>query len=375
VRATVGPGQIIIRDKEKQAELEATGQTEELADLNRDPDQAYEITKDKHVEIDYYLSDTSLNAVGSVIGKAMEPGGFVDRYLLGKELTPEERDHIREGLSAIENGGTFGGCGQRQGFNRFSPFEWIVSSAYAYETSCFITRADGSHIELGISTYEKCQDAIKAYLNSLSFDERTRVIQEAGFATTSGAIPSDLLVWHVNELIRLVVTDLDNGQRGQYSEFYNSGVFAGKVSGIAKSAELTAVWGDPALSFYEKIEKLNAHGLDVMGIMAAATVGGIGNRGTGASGSRGDPLAQPGFQPSRNKATTIGNREYTGHALDQMQNRGLTPTVVEDTISSRNYVGPGNRPNTKIYYSPENGVRIVTNDQGHVVTVITAPRK
>jgi filamentous hemagglutinin len=62
VRATVGPGQIIIRDKEKQAELEATGQTEELAALNRDPDQAYEITKDKHVEIDYYLSDTSVKA-------------------------------------------------------------------------------------------------------------------------------------------------------------------------------------------------------------------------------------------------------------------------------------------------------------------------
>ena len=119
----------IIRDKDKQAELEASGQTEDLAALNRDPDKAYAITKDKHVEIEYYLSDTSLNAVASSIGKAMEPGGFVDRYLLGKELTPEERNNIREGLDAINNCGSFGGCGgQRQGFNRFNPFSWVVTT-------------------------------------------------------------------------------------------------------------------------------------------------------------------------------------------------------------------------------------------------------
>jgi filamentous hemagglutinin len=371
VRATVGPGEIIIRDKDKQAKLEAGGQTEDLAALNRDPDKAYEITKDKHVEIEYYLSDTSLNAVASSIGKAMEPGGFVDRYLLGKNLTAEERTNIREGLDAINNGGSFGGCGgQRQGFNRYNPLGWIVSSAYAYDTSCFVIKADGSKIELGISTYEQCQDAIKAYLNTLSFDERANVIQEAGFAFGSGAIPADLLTCHVNELLRLVVDDLDNGQRGQYSEFYNQGVFAGTESGIAKSAELSAIWNNPSLSFSEKINKLNDAGLDVMGIMAATTMGGI-----GASGNRGNPLVQPEFQPSRNKASTIGSPSYSGHALDQMQNRGLTPSVIEDTISPRNYIGPGNRTNTKIYYSPENGVRIVTTDQGHVVTVITAPRK
>jgi len=44
VRATVGTGEIIIRNK--QAELEARGQTEDLAALSRDPHNAYEITKD-----------------------------------------------------------------------------------------------------------------------------------------------------------------------------------------------------------------------------------------------------------------------------------------------------------------------------------------
>lgn len=60
VRSTVGPGNIIIRDKDKQAELEASGQTAALDDLNRDPNKAYEITKDQHVDIDFYLSDTSV---------------------------------------------------------------------------------------------------------------------------------------------------------------------------------------------------------------------------------------------------------------------------------------------------------------------------
>lgn len=55
------------------------------------------------------------------------------------------------------------------------------------------------------------------------------------------------------------------------------GVFAGTESGIAKSAELSAIWNNPSLSFSEKIDELYDAGLDVMGIMAAATMGGIGN--------------------------------------------------------------------------------------------------
>ncbi|WP_376711360.1 hemagglutinin repeat-containing protein [Pseudochrobactrum lubricantis] len=306
VRATVGPGEIIIRDKDKQAELEASGQTEDLASLNRDPDQAYEITKDKHVEIDFYLSDTSLNAVASGIGKAMEPGGFIDRYLIGRELTSEERSNVREGLDALANGGSFGGCGpQRQGFNRFTPLGWVVSSAYAYETDCFIIKADGSKIELGISTYEQCRDAIKAYLNSLSFDDRTRVIRDSGFVTTSGALPGDLLTWHVNDLVRMVVEDLDGGKRGTYSEFYNQGVFAGQKSGIAQSAEWAAIWNDSALSVSEKINNLYDAGLDVMGIMAAATMGGVGNN----SGIAGKGL----ISSARTAHILYGDRTGGGH--------------------------------------------------------------
>ncbi|MGR9320832.1 hemagglutinin repeat-containing protein (plasmid) [Rhizobium leguminosarum] len=62
VRATVGPGIITIRDEEKQAALEQSGATAPLADLNRDPDKAYEITRDKHVDLEIYVSVQSITA-------------------------------------------------------------------------------------------------------------------------------------------------------------------------------------------------------------------------------------------------------------------------------------------------------------------------
>lgn len=96
---------------------------------------------------------------------------------------------------------------------------------------------------------------------------------------------------------------------------------------------------------------------------------------TGFSGSRGNPLENPVFQPSRNTPAIIGDRTFTGHALDQMQNRGIPPSVVEDAISPSNLVGAGNRLGTSVYYSGTNGVRVITNSNRDVVTVITAPRQ
>ncbi|MGO7624196.1 hypothetical protein ACC687_39825, partial [Rhizobium ruizarguesonis] len=47
VRATVGPGEITVRNEEKQAALEQSGATAPIEELNRNPDKAYEITRDK----------------------------------------------------------------------------------------------------------------------------------------------------------------------------------------------------------------------------------------------------------------------------------------------------------------------------------------
>jgi filamentous hemagglutinin len=71
------------------------------------------------------------------------------------------------------------------------------------------------------------------------------------------------------------------------------------------------------------------------------------------------------YQTTRNTATSIGSREYTGHALDQMQNRGLTPSVVEDTLA-RGVKTPG-RDGATVFTTDQ--ARIIVNPNGSIKTV------
>lgn len=85
-------GVIVVRDKEQQAALEAGGApTLPLDELNRDPDKAYEITKDKHVGLEVYLSTNSLRAAveaGKTITGAF--GEALDRMVQDGKRTPEQ---------------------------------------------------------------------------------------------------------------------------------------------------------------------------------------------------------------------------------------------------------------------------------------------
>ncbi|HTV54196.1 MAG TPA: RHS repeat-associated core domain-containing protein [Terriglobia bacterium] len=71
--------------------------------------------------------------------------------------------------------------------------------------------------------------------------------------------------------------------------------------------------------------------------------------------------------PGTNEGTTIGGRFYSGHALDQMQGRGLVPSVVEDTISTGSKT-MGNTPGTTVYTTSQ--AKVVLNSQGNVITAI-----
>jgi hypothetical protein len=95
-----------------------------------------------------------------------------------------------------------------------------------------------------------------------------------------------------------------------------------------------------------------------------------GNGGNGGfSGRQGFELQNSPLQPIRNSPTTIGNRQFSGHALDQMQNRGIPPSVVENTIQN-GAPFPGNRPGTQGFYDPVNNTSIIINsNNGTVVTV------
>lgn len=87
-------------------------------------------------------------------------------------------------------------------------------------------------------------------------------------------------------------------------------------------------------------------------------------------GHRGKVLEHPNYlKKPINMPTWLKGRKYTGHALDQMQGRGIFPSVVANTIKV-GMKGPGNTPTEITHYDPVNKVKVVTNKRGDVITVI-----
>lgn len=86
-------------------------------------------------------------------------------------------------------------------------------------------------------------------------------------------------------------------------------------------------------------------------------------------GSRYNQMNQPknpNYQPVRNIATEINGRKYSGHALDRMQDRGIMPSVVENTIRTGQQMG--SRDGKTSYYDSKNNVKVIINQSGGVVT-------
>ncbi|WP_261316876.1 hemagglutinin repeat-containing protein [Rhizobium leguminosarum] len=279
VRATVGPGSITIRNEEKQAALEQSGATAPLADLNRDPDNAYEITRDKHIDLEIYLSTRSVNALAEGIRNAFAPGGFIDRYLLGKRLTPEEVANVKAGVDALVNGGEFVGCGQKQGFNLLDIF-FTPAYAEGFSTDCTIRQPNGEFIHLGIQTYQACQDAIYAYLNSLDTDERLNVIKAAAFASYTDN-PTNGESWVKNGWLLDAIAKLDGGSSGPAYEAYLQATHDAAVVKEQLDQEQWAasnnILNDPSTTLSQKFQKLEDAGINVNAVIAMAIVGGVVN--------------------------------------------------------------------------------------------------
>ena len=95
------------------------------------------------------------------------------------------------------------------------------------------------------------------------------------------------------------------------------------------------------------------------------TVEGAGNSATSPVGRSGQPIK---IQSGTNEPTNIGGRDYSGHALDQMQGRGVPPLAVENTIQN-GMPSPDPIPGRIRYYDPVNNLTVVTESDGTVVTV------
>jgi len=71
-------------------------------------------------------------------------------------------------------------------------------------------------------------------------------------------------------------------------------------------------------------------------------------------------------RPGTNAPARIGGREFTGHALDQMQGRGITPSMVKEALA--NGTRSAGRDGARIYRTDD--LKVVVNPSGSVKTVM-----
>ncbi len=91
-----------------------------------------------------------------------------------------------------------------------------------------------------------------------------------------------------------------------------------------------------------------------------------------------DPVGGRGQQNSwpnpdapqpRNDPANIGGQDFSGHAVDRMQERGIPPSAVLNAIENGE-ASPGKIPGTTDYWDPVNEIKVVTNSgNGTVITL------
>ncbi|MDO3382376.1 RHS repeat-associated core domain-containing protein [Gilvimarinus algae] len=101
----------------------------------------------------------------------------------------------------------------------------------------------------------------------------------------------------------------------------------------------------------------------------ASAGSGRGREATGIKGSRGFELRNAPYQGVRNEMTTFNGTKFSGHALDQMQNRGIMPSVVLNVIRTGKIFRT--RAGTTGFYDAVNNIRVIIDSKtGKVITVI-----
>lgn len=100
------------------------------------------------------------------------------------------------------------------------------------------------------------------------------------------------------------------------------------------------------------------------GVEAAAVKGGtnLAKTPVGRSGNVINSVA-------KNSPTTINGTKFTGHALDQMQARGIiSPSSVLDIVKNPAQVVPGKTLGTTVFI--RDNLKVVTNTAGDIITVM-----
>ncbi|MBA3957521.1 MAG: RHS repeat-associated core domain-containing protein [Parachlamydiaceae bacterium] len=91
------------------------------------------------------------------------------------------------------------------------------------------------------------------------------------------------------------------------------------------------------------------------------------DRGSSFHGCKRSQFRYADYQRIRNNPSVINGRGYRGHALDKMQDRGIYPSVVENTVNKGTMSAA--KKGTIQHYDSANNVTIITNTKGEIVTV------
>ncbi|MFN3688928.1 glycohydrolase toxin TNT-related protein, partial [Salinarimonas sp.] len=170
-RATVGPGEIIIRDEE--------AQTQDLAALNRDLDAAQEVFRNEAAGVRFYASDSAVRAaveagvaIVTAIGNALERAGedAVAQAIRAGEIDPAEALRQLAANPACTPGGG------RRGF--LDGFPWLITPAHAAD-DCVLTTVTGRQIP--VSDVETCLVALWRAVTTIATSNVARGDIVAGF--------------------------------------------------------------------------------------------------------------------------------------------------------------------------------------------------
>ncbi|WP_182261968.1 MULTISPECIES: hypothetical protein [Rhodococcus] len=175
----------------------------------------------------------------------------------------------------------------------------------------------------------------------------------------------------------------NRGQRAQPSPEHSPAEIAAAAANIVSLIPIVGTGGRVGgAAVQEAVEAVLRRGgtaadAEAAGRRAAATAGEAGNRAPSdptipvgdrpAStpvGGRGD--REINVKPGTNRPGIVNGREYTGHAFDRMQERGILPSLVEQAI--REGVATPSRGNTTVIYDSINNLSVIINETGRVVT-------
>ena len=321
------------------------------------------------VEADGVIRYAHSDDQGSVVAITDSNGTVTDQYCNG----PYGADWGHTGTNSI-------------------PFRWLGSQgvfkvggsalhltryrAYDTYTGRFLS-SDPLGLGGGPNLYAYCLGNPLAYIDPLGLGaEATWYDQLASYmagqvATSKDIVNGSSMPWLLAGSINTAM-DLGLGVASYPSAFMHMGEAAGRYSFDPSLENLAGVYSDIALGAGTAAAVLSF--VPSANVPLGTTTTTLRPQSPPASapvGQSGTPLGNaPYLTVPRNPPGTVNGFSYSGHAFDQMQNRGIPPSVVENTIN----VGqtfPGSTPNTTGYYDPVNNIRVIQNNQtGNIVTVI-----